>query len=695
MNELARDLILLVIQISIPLSIMIIIARRQIGPTTAKLCSLTSILILGLTVFVFLPKPTIRMMDFWQESQTETGETQERSSRSESRDPMIPGIDILQLIGDATIPTSGTDDEESFPLFAGIAWILIGVAIVGLLRFGISIFGMLQLRSSAMPIEDPVMMDQLLQLQSKMRITIKLNLMQSDRIAGAVLLPGCRPMIILGPDWREWSALEIETAIAHELAHLQGNDGRNRCIAHFVKALHGYHPLVRWLVQQLELAQEVTADAIASVHMGGKERYLRGLAQLALRCDAKPIGWCPSVVSKSQTWKRRIAMLSIKEDAKPTKSRMATVMIIGCAMISLALQNSSTQLQADSKTVAASSKESARTPLDWRLLLADLKSDKNTGSYVFRIGELAKHPLFHEMMRQQVKVVKEALEVDFDFKLEDIEQVAGGITFSVYPDQPKPNRSMMMSLSGIRMVKAFDWEKLLRVWFPKMETIQHHGKSYYRVGKNNGGLAAKFAMLEAMCFYQLDDRTLGIFGSQNDTREYLDALKKPSSEPSWAADWKLVEQQMFGVILPNPSAKLLPLFEKDPKDDAAETIMKATSRGLVEHAKQIIFGADLREERAGLIWQMTHDDPTHATKSSELLATLIKLGETAVKAMPKDEPSTREWSELFYSIRVSTKDEKVTITVDESKAFAALKQSFDSSGDPTKPKVINQYSDKP
>ncbi len=75
-----------------------------------------------------------------------------------------------------------------------------------------------------------------------------------------------RPLILVPPAWRDWSAELRKTVVAHEAAHHARKDPLWRAIAAVACTLHWWNPLVWWMASRLEDQCEYACD----------ERVLRG-----------------------------------------------------------------------------------------------------------------------------------------------------------------------------------------------------------------------------------------------------------------------------------------------------------------------------------------------------------------------------------------------------------------------------------
>ena len=195
---------------------------------------------------------------------------------------------------------------------------------------------------------DPGLLVVVDELWRKLGCKRPLAVRESPSIGSAVTVGWLRPVIQLTPEWRTWTPEETRAVLAHEIAHIGRGDFVSRLIARLAVALHGYHPLVRWVASSLELRQEMAADAQAAIECGGRPTYLKCLAALALKAD-NVVGPIPTFLSRPRTLLRRIAMLSVKDDIATGSRRwpaLAGVSLLAL-VAALGLHGTSPQALAD------------------------------------------------------------------------------------------------------------------------------------------------------------------------------------------------------------------------------------------------------------------------------------------------------------------------------------------------------------
>jgi beta-lactamase regulating signal transducer with metallopeptidase domain len=173
-------------------------------------------------------------------------------------------------------------------------------------------------RRRSRPVDDADLQEQLDILQAELGLARHIELRESDRLTTAATCGWWRPMVLVPPAWREWTAEQRRAVLAHELAHVAGGDYLTCVLAQMGLALHFYHPLVHWLVARLRLEQELAADATAAALAGGRRAYLTTLAELALHTQERSLGWpAHTFLPTPGTFLRRIEML---RDSKPALS---------------------------------------------------------------------------------------------------------------------------------------------------------------------------------------------------------------------------------------------------------------------------------------------------------------------------------------------------------------------------------------
>ena len=221
------------------------------------------------------------------------------------------------------------------------------VAIVfGLLRLLTAVFWVFRLKRQAIPIADNRALECLDIVNAQLSCSKAIALLQIEHAGAPFTVGARRPTIFLPVDWPEWSEQQLR---ANEVAHVQNGDYFKRLLAQFAVALNFYNPLVHWLAQQLVVEQEVSADDLAANAVGGRQSFLKVLAELALEKEYPKSRLVPMFLPTRKTFFRRIEMLR-KEKTSPGRSRLSFVV---SALLTLAIGIGAIGLRLPSAAVAS------------------------------------------------------------------------------------------------------------------------------------------------------------------------------------------------------------------------------------------------------------------------------------------------------------------------------------------------------
>jgi hypothetical protein len=375
--------------------------------------------------------------------------------------------------------------------------------------------------------------------------------------------------------------------LAHEIAHAARGDFAARVLARLAAALHGYHPLARWAAARLELHQEMAADARAAAACGGRPVYLRCLAALALKADAAPVGAVPTFLSRPRTLLRRIAMLRVKDDTPTHSRRWPALACVGLlAAAALGLHGTAPEALADPAPRAGSDTTSVRPPLDVSFVLP--KTDKDVvGVYAVRLGELARTPGLTEVAEQTAALFGVLGGKKPRFAVADVEQVSGRVSLKHEPTKPAPNRSLMLTLTSVRMAKDFDWLGQLRDWCAEWQEHTHAGTKYYS-GKMPSMI---FGLVGARAWFYLPDARTLVVETEENVKALVAAGGKPA-RPAWAADWAPVEGGVFGMVMTHPWATAGKVMPADGEWDETERRVGRAVGAVLSRADRVVIGFD-------------------------------------------------------------------------------------------------------
>jgi beta-lactamase regulating signal transducer with metallopeptidase domain len=163
-------------------------------------------------------------------------------------------------------------------LFA--AWA--GIACFGLLRVAAGLWHLRRLRRSFTTLELPELDPAVRQILAQFRSSRPVELCSSDELSVPTAIGFANPAVVV-PAWalRELSADELNTAVLHELAHLQRWDDWTNLAQKVLRALFFFHPAVWWLESRLALDREIACDDMVLAQTANPRAYAACLVSLA------------------------------------------------------------------------------------------------------------------------------------------------------------------------------------------------------------------------------------------------------------------------------------------------------------------------------------------------------------------------------------------------------------------------------
>lgn len=211
---------------------------------------------------------------------------------------------------DAPSAAGEASDRASSSWLEWVTMIVLGAIALGCVRLVGGLWAVNRFYRRSDGIRDIRLRSSLDALQARMGCRRKVDLCEATSLTAPATFGWRRPVILLPTSWREWTLVQQQAVLAHELAHVHRHDFAAWTVAQLATVVHFYHPVVHWLASRLRLEQELAADAVAAECAGGREAYLQSLAALALREADRPIAWParPFLPSRG-TLLRRIEML--------------------------------------------------------------------------------------------------------------------------------------------------------------------------------------------------------------------------------------------------------------------------------------------------------------------------------------------------------------------------------------------------
>ena len=182
----------------------------------------------------------------------------------------LPPAELLGAVHAAVAPATR---------WVALAW-LAGVLLL-LARWGGGWWLITRLRSSATGPARPAWTASLGRAAACVGVTSPVELFESTVVDMPTLIGHRRPVILLPiPAFETLDTAEVESVLAHELAHVRRGDFVANGVQTIVETLFFFHPAVRWISRKLRDERELCCDDVAVQATGSPVVYARALAQL-------------------------------------------------------------------------------------------------------------------------------------------------------------------------------------------------------------------------------------------------------------------------------------------------------------------------------------------------------------------------------------------------------------------------------
>jgi beta-lactamase regulating signal transducer with metallopeptidase domain len=481
----------------------------------------------------------------------------------------------------ATMERAAVPSSDRYWRWSGIvAAVFLTGAGFWLLRLLLGLWAVHDCRQRSRPIEDASLLGQVEALRREMNCRCRVEIREAADVGTAATVGWRHPLLLLPKDWRTWSEAERRVVLAHELAHICRADYLAGLVARVSMVLHFYHPLVHWMAGRLHLQQELAADALGARYAGGRDFYLRALAQLALRQEKQSPRWpARAFLPARGTLLRRIQMLRVKEQAPKRpwtgKTRVGTVaLLVGVALGASALRGPAqgegpkapTADRTNQPQVANETSRRANVPA-FDLSYVPAEPDV-VGVFGIRPAEFFRQPGMKQYAAAWNKHLAQTfqeigLKPELVVPIEEIEQAVGILRLLYDEKKPKGQRGgLVMDVTMLRTVKDFDWVKHCKTNGTGVTEVKAAGRVYYNTPKpdmkrfsESPNAPPLFPLLIVLAggrsFFVPDARTIVLGLKEETVRRMLE--KGPDGCPScvWAEGWKRVDHGVLAVALDN------------------------------------------------------------------------------------------------------------------------------------------------
>ncbi len=244
--------------------------------------------------------------------------------------------------------TGGVEVEptSAWPVRPATLW-LAGVALA-LAPLGFGMLRLWQLRRAATPIASGAIGELFYDLTARLGLTQPFDLLQSDRGCMPMTWGVRRPVVLLPAEAATWTSDRLSVVLLHELTHVKRRDCLTQFVAHAVRAVFWFHPLVWWAVYRLKAEQERACDDAVLNAGSNAEDYAQHLLSVVARL---PRGYFVTPVALAMSSARRLerrllAILDPTCDRRSLSRRWILTSLVAAAAVLLPLASVRVELQA-------------------------------------------------------------------------------------------------------------------------------------------------------------------------------------------------------------------------------------------------------------------------------------------------------------------------------------------------------------
>src|SRR5688572_10917350 len=168
------------------------------------------------------------------------------------------------------------------------SWALVPLWFLGVVvcsaRLAVAWVGLTRLRRATMSPAPDAVLDRAATLMRRLRIRRAVSVVQSAMVQVPLVVGWLRPVVMLPASALSGlSPAQLESIIAHELAHVRRHDYLVNVLQSVAEALLYYHPACWWISRRIRVEREHCCDDIAVALCGDGVTYATALADLESR----------------------------------------------------------------------------------------------------------------------------------------------------------------------------------------------------------------------------------------------------------------------------------------------------------------------------------------------------------------------------------------------------------------------------
>jgi len=254
----------------------------------------------------------------------------------------LMGIALLPFLSHPAAGRAGmTQPAEIMMPASWAAYVFLGwalIATVGLIRIGAGFWRLRHLRKSCTSLLpsslDPLLQKSLREFDSPRSAAICV----SDKLRVPTAIGFLKPMVVF-PPWAllELSAVELNTILLHELAHLRRWDDWTNLVQKVLGALLFFHPAVWWLEKKLALEREMACDDVVLTQTQSPRAYAECLVSLAEKSFLRR-GFALAQAAVGRLHHMSVRVAQILDEKRPSATKVwrpAPVLLTGLSIACL------------------------------------------------------------------------------------------------------------------------------------------------------------------------------------------------------------------------------------------------------------------------------------------------------------------------------------------------------------------------
>jgi len=243
---------------------------------------------------------------------------------------------LLTPASETPVSRGKTSGTTPFPLVATLTlcWVLVAAALLARVLAGCATLARLTRRAE--PVNDPAWLVLLDLARPSAGVTRPVRLLASEETTVPMTWGLARPVLLLPPDYAEWSAERSRTVLVHELAHVARRDSATQLAAQICCALYWFNPMIWLAARAMRNERERACDDLVLAAGTAASTYageLLEIARTSLGLERHPVAL--AMARRSEVEGRLLAILDPRVRREVPRFRAA--MLFGATALVLTL----------------------------------------------------------------------------------------------------------------------------------------------------------------------------------------------------------------------------------------------------------------------------------------------------------------------------------------------------------------------